>query len=300
MSCSFRAVLIASLLPLWACSTIQDRVCTPDADCEQVRSDCTSPDHEIARAVVDHQVDWAHYRAETEGEQAARQIRRQQDQEGQDAVRSPEELAYEPIDPSLPEAALAVADEEKRQAFEETHGVDLSDEPRLYRSHFESSSRSTIAVHRPGDAIELYGEGELQASLPLNDYDDVPIPDEIAQFSMGAIDLVRGDTTQLKLVHAERHDDGEITYHVAVYKLIGDKIGTIFRKPIASQHNGDDLRRLADLRFLHGVDHRIIEWIPLEENGEPSGDPQRYRWNRWEGVYRIPMPPPTAPADHQS
>ena len=291
-------IIAASMaLVISGCSTVQKWVGDSDCDCEVVEK-CPAPTtDEIARAIVTHQIDYAYERASSEGEIAAHTLDKEDDQDG---ARRTEELALEPIDPTLDDAALNFDDDDHRASFEESSGLQVPEDGELFRGTFESPDRSAVAVHRPGESIDLYADGQSVASLSIEEFDGESIPDDAFSFPTGAIDLVREGTVQLKLIHAESDEDGAVTYHLAIYKIIGDKIGTIFRKPIATKTQDGTVDPFGDLRFLHGVDHRIIEWTPLDDNGEPDGEAIRYEWNRWEGVYRIPEPPPTAPPDHQS
>lgn len=279
---------------------LQPRVC----ECESADAD-DSNSSQIAHAIAFHQVDQAHYRAETDGDEAALAIKEAQaaEEEEEDEevwYRSADDLAYEPIDPTISDTVIALASDEDREQFEDRYNIDAPEPGEAFRGRFRAQDRSTIAVHRPGEALEIYSDGELIASQNLEQFDRVIADDDITRFPTGALDLIRGSDVQLKLVHAEAHEDGSVTYHLGIYQLIGEYIGTAFRQPIARADKDGTVRRLADLRFLHGYDSRIIEWIPLDENGDPVDEPLQYKWNHWEGVYRLPGPPPTAPDDPQS
>ena len=295
--------LVASLVISGCAQTqqwLEPRVC----DCAEAVDSCDATPDDITRALVQQQVDHAYYRAQVDGEHAAEALAEAaEEEEREEAVRSPEELAMEPVDPLGEDARVVLDDEEARIAFEERHDIEAPEVGSVYRAAFESRDRSSVAIHRPGDALDLYSDGEKVASLSLESYDDELAPKELNSFRSGASDLVRDGTAQLQLIHRQTDDDGDVTFYLAIYKLIGEHIGTVLREPIATASAGeedDTMEYLADIRFLHGIDHRIIEWIPLDNEGQPTGEPQRKEWNQWEGVYRVPEPPPTAPDQPQS
>ena len=298
-------ILLLGCLSVTGCASTQTWLQSSVCDCEVDKKSCNIDESDIAYAVALHQVDVAHYRAEFDGEQAgvhAQQAREEEEKEADEeaSYRSMEELALEPINPTLPQSEITLETEEAQQNFANTFGVAPPSIGQAFQDAFRRHDRSVLAIHRPGEALELYRDGARLASRDLSDYAAVTPPEDLISLPTGAVELVRNGSVQLKLVHAREQEDGGITYYVAIYKLIGNKIGTIFHHPIASSSPDGELTRQADLRYLHGKDHRIIEWITLDEEGMPDGEPQRFEWNRWEGVYRIPGPPPTAPRQPQS
>ncbi len=307
------------------CAVIQQRLEPMICDCETATS-CEGPGLEIASAVAAHQVDQAHYRAQLGGEEAARDLGYEYESDEQlasDHDDSPsesksesetaaseraerlaraeeqarierEKMALDPVDPYLPQAHVLLETDEDRSAFEANFGITPPDEnATVFHGAFRADEDATVAIHRPGQALRIYQEGQLLASRDLSEYDSQPDLEEIGEEQARVVDVVEG-TVEVKLIHARPDDEGT-TYFVGIYKLIGDEIGSIFHHPIARRDENGALTRFADIQFLHGTDHRTIQWIPLDEEGQPDGDPLIYEWNRWEGVYRIPEPPPTAP-----
>lgn len=299
-STSALSFIVITVALLSGCTTIQQRL-APPCECEvDIAQACQDADQEVAHAVADHQVDQAHYRAQTEEYQAARKLDPSDAEEETEELQGSEQFAEEPVDPTVAQALVSFEDEEEQSAFEAQHQIEVPDGATVYRGHFESQEHSTVAIHRPGEALELYREGSQVAALPLEQYDDVSVTDDEFSHPVGAVDLMRDGRAQLKLTHVQTDDDGDVTYYIGMYKLIGENIGTIFRKPIATGGEDGSFHPLADVRYLHGTDQRIIEWIALDEEGQPTGEPAQYHWNHWEGVYRVPKPPPTAPSDPQS
>ncbi len=303
------STLILGLLTTIGCAPTQAWLQGSVCKCE-TESACDASSTEVAHAVALHQIDVAHYRAEFDGDRAGAQVLREKEEaeksengeadEREAAYRSMEELALEPIDPTLPQSRISLDGEADRESFANTFGIAPPEEGQIFQAAFKRHDRSVLAIHRPGQALDLYRGGSALASLDLSNYDDLPVPDDLISLPTGAIELVRNGSVQIKLIHARQNEDGEISYSLAIYKLIGNEIGTIFHHPIAYIDQSGELTRQGDLRYLHGMDHRTIEWIPLDEEGKPEGEPLRFEWNRWEGVYRVPGPPPTAPRQPQS
>ena len=294
---SFAVLVVACFLVFVGCAPTQQwlepRVC----DCPDAAADeCGDSSTEIASAVVDHQIDHAHYRADVDVEQAARDLERMAEQEDETPYRDPEELAEEPINPVISDTEISFDDDEDRDFFEETYNVELTDSARVFRANFTAAGRTTVAIFRPGRSLEIADESGSVASLELDAFDDRPVPrDEVTDYALGPVELVQDGTHQIKLIHARADEDGGLSYYIGLYKFIGSRIGTIFERPLAVETDDGEVRRLADIQFLHGVDNRRIRWIGLSDDGDPVDEFEDYHWNRWEGVYRLPEPPPTAP-----
>lgn len=300
-----RIAFLIFVVVLAGCSTTQEvlepRVCDYEAERAEVRDDCERQTLEIVGAIASHEIDRAFDHAVSDGEETARELQRmaqREDDEADDLYRDPEELAEEPINPVVADSPVEFESEEAREDFEEAHDLELTDDVEVFRGRFKPGEPRTTAVHRPGQSLRLYDpRGQSVSSVDLSSYEQrLPPADEISDFPTGAVELVQDGSDQLKLLHAESDDQGRITYHLSVYKFIGSRIGTIFSQPIAVREAADEpVHTLARVRYLHGLDHRIIEWTPIDEEGEQTEEPTHYEWNRWEGVYRVPKPPPTAP-----
>lgn len=277
---------------------LQNRVCS----CEVEQSCEEGSPAELMRAAAVQQVDYARQIASQDtavpeqetGESEARE------EDDDSAVRDIDELAAEVIDPSLPDARIPLDDEEKRKSFADRFGLQPPPEGRAYRGTFRDEDRFDLAVHRPGKSLDFYHDGDRFISLDLSDYAAVPIPEELSELDSGAVELVDKGTAQLQLIQGRKSDAGSIIYVVAIYKIIGDHVATIFERPVAKADSGGEIEQKGNLRYLHGVDHRIIEWIPTDAQGQQVDESIHYEWNPWEGVYRIPRPPPTAPRQPQS
>jgi len=152
-----------------------------------------------------------------------------------------------------------------------------------------------VAVVVPGDRVAIYaGEREV-ATKEFPDTDE--LPEKLS--GVRPVRAVRDGTTQLLLFWTESADkpDDARTYRVGILKAIGPLIGTIFERTVATRTDSEaELRRSGYLEFLRGSDHRFLQWTPATDGGEPvTEEASILQWNEWEGVYRAPKPPPTAP-----
>ncbi len=282
--------LISLTISLSGCSTLQGWFAA-DCECEPAEP-CHISEEDIAWAMVKYEVESAYLRASAQGAQLGVV---EEDDDGDESVRTADQLAYDRIDPTIPDAQVSFDDDEARQAFEERYGVDVPEGAQVFRHRFHPDDPSAIAVHLPGHYLRIYEDGSPSATLQLDHFDDsVPDGDELP-VKATAIRLVRDRPTQLQLLHADTDEEGVTTYYLGIYKMIGPKIGTIFLKPVAHFDDEGSRSPLAEVGYLYGFDARIIEWLPVDDEGDSDAEPRHYKWNQWEGVYRVPKPPPTAP-----
>lgn len=251
-------------------------------------------DREVASTLALYQVESAHLSGVAAIDERLEEIRLEEEAYAQ----RPEVLAQEPIDAYFEEGRIVLESEEDRRAFQETFGLAapaLDSGTYVFSGVFRDGGEPSILFYEPGTALRIFLDGQLTASLHLGALDVPELDvDQLADERALLVDLISGPTVQIKMIHGVEDEDG-ILYFVSLHKQIGREIGTLFRKPLARLGHDGELTRFGDLRFLQGIDHRQIEWITLDEEGQPAGEPQRYEYNHWEGVFRIPGPPPTAP-----
>jgi hypothetical protein len=152
-----------------------------------------------------------------------------------------------------------------------------------------------LAVVVPGENVTIYA-GERRVTTR-----EFPgsgeLPEQLT--SVRPVRAVDDDTIQLLALwrEAPSEDEQEISYRIGILKPIGPYIGTIFERTVATRPSPEaDLRRAGYLEFLRGSEHRLIRWTPADDAGEPATEnAEVLEWNAWEGVYRVPKPPPTAP-----
>jgi len=299
------ATVLGSVLAMFlsACAPAQQwlepRVCDCSQEIEETHAEAEPTPAELAVPPASVHVEYAHTRAAEDGEQQARELAAQA--ESDDApYLDPEDLAEHPVNPVVDDGKIDLESEDERQQFEERHDIEVGETDEVFHIDIGGGDSSALAVHRPGEALEVYAGDRRIDTLDLDQFDDQLVTEELTDYPAGPVELLTDGTEQLKLFHTRTDDDGSTTYVVSFYKIIGSRIGTIFREPIAVREDDQALVQHADIGFLHGIDERVIQWIELDDEQQPDGAPDLYEWNHWEGVYRIPEPPPTAPRPPRS
>lgn len=150
---------------------------------------------------------------------------------------------------------------------------------------------------RTGEQVVLNKQGILEVethgrTLATYNLGGAPEAINIGLFSIQmaeAVELVRDGTVQI-LVHWRQETETGISHRVGIFKVIGTQIAKIFDREIARQSSRFSPWQWRGLyQFLRGEEHAFIRWISLRDNGAYDGRPTHlYRWNHWEGVYRLP------------
>ncbi len=206
-------------------------------------------------------------------------------------------------DPAVEDARvdLGAADEPNR--LQDSFGIELPDEDDgfAFTGNFTPNEGREVAVIHAGRDLAFYGSQGRIAHLPMDIEWDASTFEELefetARTTPRAVRLVRDGTLQILLHWREEDEDGRVAYKVGAFKVIGAFVGRIFEKTLATREAPDgELRRRGTYEFLHGKSHHYVRWIPADDTGELLVDQAEVlQWNRWEGVYRVPKPPPTAP-----
>lgn len=180
----------------------------------------------------------------------------------QTAPEKPQEPPFDPFDPTVPEALVA-SDANADVAGE--FDAKIGEAATLFRGDFARSSGEELVIVEPAELRVLSSSGKTIAKADLGAIE----PD-----SLRAVRLV-DDRLELVVVRREAADGPRV---FSVYRVIGSAAAEVFRV---------DLTDTA-VEFVHRGDERAIRVTG-------KGDPAVYRWNRWEGVFRIPRRAPTAP-----
>ena len=188
---------------------------------------------------------------------------------------------------------LATAGEEERIKSAFLVKGDVQDGRSLVEGLFSSKGQAEIAVIDLGKSIEIYSES---ARVAKGAFGFEPAPKEFGEFARAG-EIVRDGRSELVTVGVQSVD-GARTIWLCVWKVIGNEIADIFQKQIGVERDGTWIRT-ADVRFLTGQRNRFIEYTPIGPDGT-RGAPEIYRWNVWEGMFRVPRPAPTAPSRSQS
>jgi hypothetical protein len=223
---------------------------------------------------------------------------RKLDRASQQPQRDPLEL----IDPTVTDAHVAPDDTSRTTTLAERFGNNLSDESHsVFAGQFSPGGEEQLAVVRAGEALQFYDvEGalarlELSGDFAPDTFEELGIEPE--RSAPRAIRLVRDGTLQVLLHWREEDEERGTVYKVGAFKVIGSFVGRIFVRTLATAdpENGE-VRRHGAYEFLHGDAHGFIRWIPADDSGQLQTDQAEIlQWNRWEGVYRVPRPAPTAP-----
>ena len=177
-------------------------------------------------------------------------------------VPPPPPTIFEPLDAvafaALPaELAAEVA---QRHRIEAAHAVFQGDFAR------EAGEETAIVA---ADGVTVFDrDGDRIARLEL----DVVVEREVI-----AVRLV--DERAELVVH---HLRGEQEF-VSVLRVIGAAVAEVFVAPASN-----------DVTFVHHGDERAIRRLPAPDARCADADCV-YRWNNWEGMFRVVRPAPTAP-----
>ncbi len=159
----------------------------------------------------------------------------------------------------------------------------------VIEGEFSSRGQAELAVIEAGKTFEVYSESARVAQSPF--VFSAP-PKDLGPFVV-ASQLIRDGHSEVVTRVVSKNEAGEQMLELLIWKVIGGEVAIVFRKPLARLTDGKWIK-LGDVRFLTGQKNRFIEYVPTDVGGQP-GLPEIYRWNRWEGLFRIPKPIPTAP-----
>lgn len=239
---------------------------------------------------------------------------------------------HTPDDPSLDTTVHDLTDPEARKTISETFGLqDLPDQQgavaipgvflkpakfeefkdnefKGFNGISEEQRRNQVAIVVPGERIAVYAGNEEIASLAFEGTADLPS----SLTAVRPIRVVDDGTIQLLAYWPETSesdeedsadnkdkDDAPVEYKAGILKVIGPYVGTLFEETVATRPADADpseLKRTGYVDFLEGEDHNHLRWIPADEQGRPAiNRADVLEWNRWEGLFRVPSQPPTAP-----
>lgn len=134
-----------------------------------------------------------------------------------------------------------------------------------FRADFTRSRGDELALLTASGELSIYHGTERVASLTLGS----PLPDDPAL----AVRLV-DDRTEIVVRHHEEDRD-----RLTICRVIGEAIARVFETDLADR----------EIAFVHLGDERAIRVTDAEGAAV-------YRWNKWEGMFRIPTVVPTAPS----
>ena len=207
-------------------------------------------------------------------------------------------------------AAVDLSDRAQRELLRERHGVTLEadgDELAFIGQFTRDPSEQPqlLVLDRERGELKLYDGPTVRARLL-----DLDLPEDETLEALGApapalpVRLVADGTLQLMVwrrarapEHKTKKQDTKHTprYHLTAYKVIGPYFGASLDREIAAGPSASPTPT-AQISFARTKRHMRIIWTPVDDSGAPVRDRQEVlRWDRWEGVFRVPRPAPTAP-----
>jgi hypothetical protein len=205
---------------------------------------------------------------------------------------------YATVDVTLGDRRLDLEGSDDRRAFKKRFRLPPPDDEGtiLVEGPFATESDHPLPQVAFVDArrrIRLYAGGRLVTKTTFDDL--APLPDSLQ--TVRPVRVVRDGTVQLLVCWTEPGEEDDIRYKAGIFKLIGSRFGRIFERTVAVRPSKEgELKRRGYFEFLRGDQHRYIRWTPADDEEQPAPDRSVIlEWNHWEGVYRRPIPPPTAP-----
>lgn len=210
--------------------------------------------------------------------------------------RAPEEDPLEPVDVRLEGAARDSASSDLRERF--PIPSDLPEDARILVANFDHRPGDDLAVVEAGRRIQIFNAGGRIATLDIAPEGAAePAPPDLDLDEAVAVSLFDDQRAQILTHWTQSREDGSSTVHVALFQVITPFVGTAFTAELARKDSDSQTwTPLGNYEFLRGTQNREIRWIPANQDGQFDVDSATIlRWNRWEGVFRVPTPPPTAP-----
>lgn len=188
--------------------------------------------------------------------------------------------------------AMQALDEELIDELESDFGLksEIAEGHSAFVGPMSRKGERALAVLKPGDEIRVYVDGgkdaerEWKAKVAPQSYVNA------LERPANAAKMVDDGRLELVIQEVHENDDGTATVEIAVYKVIGIAVARVFAHPVADRAEDGSWAKTHDLRILNGERARWIEVTPVD-----GGDASIYRWNHWEGMFRVPRPVPTAP-----
>lgn len=167
--------------------------------------------------------------------------------------------AFDPIDPTI--AALTP---EELAAFAADAGIEPAELDAGFRADFVRGSGAEVAIVSNDAVISIYRGSDRVARLELGGNLTGPVR---------AVQLIDDRAEVVVSYQVEGVD------YFVVCRVIGESIARVLELPLEGQ----------TVEFVHLGDERAIRVREL------GGAAHVYRWNKWEGMFRIPTKAPTAP-----
>lgn len=292
---------VRSMLKPYVCDCARNptaQSCPGDTDKKQADSE---PATLMARSQQATSTAVERARAEAELEADDKPALRTLDRAQQD--HQPQGDPLDVVDPVVYSANVADDDTATQDRLQETYGVAFpeSADAVVLTGNFSPEEGDEMVVVEAGKELTVYGADariarvDLPGSFAPQAFADLGVDMVVA--GPQAVRMVQDGTLQILMGWQEKTDKGAIAYKVGIFKVIGSFVGRAFVRTIATRdQEGGELVQKGAFEVLRGQKNRAIRWIPADADGQLQTDQAVVlQWNHWEGVYRVPKPPPTAP-----
>jgi hypothetical protein len=304
------ATCLALAVSLTGCTAIKGMLKPMVCDCAEAtahNSECPTPDDdEGGSSTKMAKVDQA-ANEDSDGEpsdSAKKKKRAKKDGDSEPSKRTIERREPKPdplalIDPDIDDAVVASDDDDRMSTLQDDYplGDSLAESAVVLTGNFDAGEGDEVAVVEPGRRIQIFDASGRIAELEFSSNLADTVPEDARRSGTVAVEVIRDGTAQILTHWAEQHEDGTVVYKMGLFKLIESYVGTSFEAELARKPaDAESFERNGTYEFLHGDDHAYIRWIPASDSGGfDASEATVYKWNKWEGVYRVPKPPPTAP-----
>ncbi len=165
----------------------------------------------------------------------------------------------------------------------------------ILRGEFDRRGSTEAVMLVPAQEIRIYGENRRQLKESIvEDFSNEGVA-KIWSKPVTSAKLVDDNVSEILVVGLDTSGEIELVT-LSVYKVFGDRIGRVFSTEIG-RVGPDGISKTVEIEFVSGRRHVGIRRTPLDSSGAPDpGRSETFEWNKWEGMFRVPAPPPTAKA----
>lgn len=203
------------------------------------------------------------------------------------------ETSADALEPHLLELrGIPIEDAEKAKAARKDFVIrgDL-EKTWVLEGDFDHEEGNELFVFSPGKAFDVYSTKRRIAQTKSDlDPTHAQIKALGIEVPVVASELVRDGLLEVVIYGVRTEGEVEVL-EVQVMKVIDEFVAIVFRERLAEK-SGETWEVLKSVEFTRGQRHRFVL---VRDAGDDSGAPEVYRWNQWEGMYRVPYIPGTAP-----
>ncbi len=186
-----------------------------------------------------------------------------------------------------------------------THKANLSSKDLAFSARFAShvSAETPALIAVQGDTLTYWQSAEKVAVLK-----NVQLlsQDELEPFGVKQpvlpVQLLGDGTTQLLVWRSVKTTRGDTLYKITLYQVVGRYFSKAFDQTLARRDkDASQLTHVARFEVSPGKKVAALSITPLDDKGKLlTQQRQRFEWNPWEAMFRVPAPVHTAPKRNQS